>query len=89
MKMEHWMLEHKQLVDLFFIVLIYICVWLIIRFNYKDTYMSLKEMKPLYRILIFLAITAVLYLLMILTSKFSLVGAIIIIGLPFALISLI
>lgn len=87
--MEHWMLEHKQLVDLFFIVLIYICVWLIIRFNYKDTYMSLKEMKPLYRILIFLAITAVLYLLMILTSKFSLVGAIIIIGLPFALISLI
>lgn len=83
------MLEHKQLVDLFFIVLIYICVWLIIRFNYKDTYMSLKEMKPLYRILIFLAITAVLYLLMILTSKFSLVGAIIIIGLPFALISLI
>jgi len=89
MKMEHWMLEHKQLVDLFFIVLIYICVWLIIRFNYKDTYMSLKEMKPLYRILIFLAITAVIYLLMILTSKFSLVGAIIIIGLPFALISLI
>lgn len=89
MKMEHWMLEHKQLVDLFFIVLIYICVWLIIRFNYKDTYMSLKEMKPLYRILIFLAITAVLYLLMILTSKFSLVSAIIIIGLPFALISLI
>ena len=87
--MEHWMLEHKQLVDLFFIVLIYICVWLIIRFNYKDTYMSLKEMKPLYRILIFLAITAVIYLLMILTSKFSLVGAIIIIGLPFALISLI
>ena len=83
------MLEHKQLVDLFFIVLIYICVWLIIRFNYKDTYMSLKEMKPLYRILFFLAITAVLYLLMILTSKFSLIGAIIIIGLPFALISLI
>lgn len=87
--MEHWMLEHKYLVYVAFFVLILGLVWLIIRYRFKGTYVSMKELKPIYRILIYTAIAAIVYLFMILTSKFSLVGAIIIIGLPFALISLI
>ena len=87
--MEHWMLEHKYLVYVAFFVLILGLVWLIIRYRFKDTYVSIKELKPIYRILIYTAIAAIVYLFMILTSKFSLVSAIIIIGLPFALISLI
>lgn len=87
--MELWMLEHKYLVYVAFFVLILGLVWLIIRYRFKDTYVSIKELKPIYRILIYTAIAAIVYLFMILTSKFSLVSAIIIIGLPFALISLI
>lgn len=87
--MELWMLEHKYLVYVAFFVLILGLVWLIIRYRFKDTYVSIKELKPIYRILIYTAIAAIVYLFMILASKFSLVSAIIIIGLPFALISLI
>ena len=87
--MELWMLEHKYLVYVAFFVLILGLVWLIIRYRFKDTYVLIKELKPIYRILIYTAIAAIVYLFMILTSKFSLVSAIIIIGLPFALISLI
>ena len=83
------MLEHKYLVYVAFFVLILGLVWLIIRYRFKDTYVLIKELKPIYRILIYTAIAAIVYLFMILTSKFSLVSAIIIIGLPFALISLI
>ena len=81
------MLEHKFLVDVAFFVLILGLIWLTIRYRYKDTYISLKELKLIYRILIYIAIAAIVFLFMILSTKFSLVKAIIIIGLPGALLS--
>ena len=85
--MEHWMLEHKYLVDVAFFILILGLVWLIIRYRFKDTYVSIKELKPIYRILIYTAIAAIVYLFMILVSKFSLVTLIVVIGLPGALLA--
>ena len=80
--MENWMLDHKYVVEFVFFVLILGVVWLGTRNKY-----NIKELKPLYRILIYTTIAAIVYMFMVLTSKFSLVGAIIIIGLPFALLS--
>jgi len=77
----------KFLVDVAFFVLILGLVWLTIRYRYKDTYISLKELKLIYRILIYIAIAAIVFLFMILSTKFNLVTAIIIIGLPGALLA--
>ena len=86
--MEHWMLEHKFLVHLGFFILILGLVWLIMRIRFKDTYMAIKKWKLLYRVLIYLAIAVVGFLFMIIASKFGIVTAILIIGLPGALLGI-
>ena len=82
------MLEHEYLVYLSFYILVIGLVWLIMRIRFKDTYMAIKKWKLLYRILIYLAIAVVGFLFMIIASKFGIVTAILIIGLPGALIGI-
>lgn len=86
--MGHWMLEHEYLVYLSFYILVIGLVWLIMRIRFKDTYMAIKKWKLLYRILIYLAIAVVGFLFMIIASKFGIVTAILIIGLPGALLGI-
>ena len=80
------MLEHEYLVYLSFYILVIGLVWLIVRTKFKDTYKAIKELKPLYRILIYFALAGVAFLFMVLTSKFDLMTAILIIGIPGALL---
>ena len=82
------MLEHEYLVYLSFYILVIGLVWLIMRIRFKDTYMAIKKWKLLYRILIYLAIAVVGFLFMIIASKFGIVTAILIIGLPGALLGI-
>lgn len=86
--MGHWMLEHEYLVYLSFYILVIGLVWLIMRIRFKDAYMAIKKWKLLYRILIYLAIAVVGFLFMIIASKFGIVTAILIIGLPGALLGI-
>ncbi len=81
------MLKHKFLTEVALFLLVLGAVWIIIRYRYKDIYFSLKGLKPIYRILIYIAIAAILYLFLTITTKFGIVAAIIIIGLPGALLA--